>query len=83
MLKYMFPLWVFVGGQFVLLILFLFLGAIGDTADKLAVDTAEMAPYFWNWAWVSQGTTVKFIVFILLELMVLYATAKSFLSVLR
>lgn len=79
--KYFLPLWVFVGGQVVALLVFLFLNAIGTAADQLAADTAEMAPVFWNWAWVSSGTTVKFLVFIFIELLVLYATAKAFLKV--
>ena len=79
--KYLVPLGVFAGGQFVALICFLFLNTIGGAADQLAADTAEMAPVFWNWTWVSSGTTVKFVVFILIELLTLFATAKAFLHV--
>jgi len=79
--KYLVPLWVFVGGHMVMLFLFLFLNTIGTAADQLAADTAEMAPAFWNWTWVASGNTVKFLVLILLELLVLFATAKAFLKV--
>jgi len=81
MTKYLAPLFTFVGGMIVALVLFLFLGAIGTAAEKLAADSAEMAPTFWNWAWVAQGNTVKFLVFILVILLTLYATAKAFLKV--
>lgn len=81
MLRYMAPLGVFVGGMIVALVMFLFLGAMGTAADKLAADSAGIASTFWNWTWVAQGTTVKFIVFISVILLTLYATAKAFLKV--
>jgi len=81
MTKYLVPLGVFCGGMIVALVLFLFLGTIGDAVDQLGADTAEMAPVFWNWAWVAQGTTVKFIVFISVILLTLFATAVTFLRV--
>jgi len=81
MTKYLAPLGVFCFGMIVILVLFLFLGTIGDAADQLAADSAGMASTFWNWVWVAQGTTVKFIVFISAILLTLYATAKAFLRV--
>lgn len=81
MKKYLAPLFVFCGGMIVALVLFLFLGAIGTAADKLAADSAGIAPVFWNWAWVAQGNTVKFFVFISVILLTLFATAKAFLKV--
>lgn len=79
--KYLLPLWVFLGGQFIMLFCLLFLNSIGTAADQLATDTAAMAPTFWNWSWVSSGNTVKFLVLIFLELVILFATAKAFLRV--
>ena len=79
--KYLAPLGIFVFGMLVALVIFLFLGTIGDTTDQLAVDTAAMAPVFWGWSWIAQGTVVKFIVFIVVILLTLYATAKAFLRV--
>ena len=79
--KYLAPLGIFCGGMLLALVLFLFLGTIGDAADKLGEDTAAMAPVFWNWAWVAQGSVVKFLVFIVVILLTLYATAKAFLRV--
>ena len=79
--KYLTPLWVFCTGMLVALVLFLFLGAIGDATEQLAADTAEMAPVFWNWAWVSSPNTVKFLVFIGVILMTLFATGMAFLRV--
>ena len=79
--KYLAPLGIFCGGMLLALVLFLFLGTIGDAADKLGEDTAAMAPVFWNWTWVAQGSVVKFIVFIVVILLTLYATAKAFLRV--
>jgi len=79
MKKYFAPLWVFVGGQVVLLIAFLFFPAIGDAGTQLASDTANVSSTFWGWTWVVGS--VKLIVFLVLEAFVLFATAKSFLGV--
>lgn len=81
MKKYLTPLWVFIGGQIIALICFLFLGTIGSAAEQLAADTESMASTFWNWTWVSNPNVVKFTVFLLVELITLYATAKAFLKV--
>ena len=79
MKKYLAPLGVFVMGNAALLVVFLFLSSIGDAGDQLAVDTAAMAPTFWNWTLVVDN--VKFIVFLMFELVVLFLTGKALLAV--
>ena len=81
MTKYFVPLGVFVGGMLTALVVFLFLGAIGDAATQLQADSAAIAPAFWNFAWVSSPNTVKFLVFIGIILLTLFATARAFLKV--
>jgi len=81
MKKYLVPLGVFASGMILNLVLFLFLGTIGDATDQLAADTADIASTFWLWTWIAQGAVVKFIIFVLGTLLVLYATAKAFLAV--
>lgn len=81
MTKYLLPIWIFVFGQIIALLCFLFLGTIGSAAEQLATDTAGIAGSFWNWSWVSNPNVVKFIVFLFVELITLFATAKAFLKV--
>ena len=81
MTRYLGPLWVFVFGSMVALVAFLFLGAIGDAADATHTATANMHSVFWNFDWVSSGTTVKWLVFLFIELLTLLATGVAFLRV--
>ena len=81
MIKYLAPLGIFASGMIVALLLYLFLGTIGSAVDSLATDTAEVAPVFWNWTWVAQGTTVKFIIVVAVILLTLWATVRAFLKV--
>jgi hypothetical protein len=77
--KYLTPLWVFVGGQIVALLCFLFLPAIGTASGTLSNPTWNSA--FWNWTWISNVSVVKFVVMSLIEALTLYATAKAFLAI--
>ena len=79
MRKYFAPLGVFIGCQVILLIGFLFWGAIGDAGTQLASDTAAVASTFWGWTWVV--SSVRLIVFLVVEGIILFATAKAFLAV--
>ncbi len=79
MLKYLAPLGVFIGGNFLLLIGLLFFPALKSTTDTLATGTAGIASTFWGWTWVVGST--RLIIFVIFELLILFATAKSFLKV--
>lgn len=79
MSKYFAPLGVFIGGQTFLLIGFLFWGALGDAGTQLAVDTADVASTFWGWTWVVGS--VRLLVFLIVEGIILFSTAKAFLAV--
>ena len=79
--KYLVPLYVFLGGQLVALFCFLFLGAIGTATEQLAADTAAISGVFWNWSWVSNPNVVKFLIFLFIELLTLYLTARAFMKV--
>ncbi len=78
MMKYLRPLGVFLGGQLFLLIVFLFLPAIGTAGTGLAAATAEYDTVFWGWTWAVGA--VKLWVVLFLELIVLYVTARTFLA---
>jgi hypothetical protein len=77
MKKYLAPLTVFVGGQFLLLIAFLFFPAISASGTKLAADTAPYASTFWGWSWVVSST--RLIVWVALEFAVIFASVMTFL----
>ena len=78
MSKYFKPLWVFLGGNLLLLILWLLLPAIGGAGDALAAATAEHADTFWGWGWASNST--RLLVVLIGELLVIYGTFRAFLS---
>ena len=78
MLKHFMPLWVFVSGQFLMLLLFLFFSAFGDQATTLQTDTAGVFPTAWAWDWAV--TNVRLWVYIAAELTILFFTAKSFIE---
>ena len=79
MSKYFAPLKVFIGGQVFLLIGFLFWGALGDAGTQLAADTANVSSTFWGWTWVV--SSVRLLVFLVVEGIILFATAKAFLAI--
>lgn len=79
--KYLAPLGIFVTGMVFALILFLFLPTIGDSADQLATDSAAYSSVFWNWGIFVNGNFVKFLVFFIVIMGTLFATAKAFLRV--
>jgi len=79
MLKYIRPLGIFLGGNILLLILFLFFGAFGNAAEQLQSDTAAIASTFWAWDWAV--TSVRLWIYISAELAILFLTAKAFLAV--
>ena len=81
MFKYIAPLGVFLGGNFVLLLVFLFLPAVGDAGDTLAAATSSYASNFWGWDWVVGN--VKFWVFFIFEMVILGMTTMAFLKVKR
>jgi len=78
MKKYLAPLWVFIGLNLLLLIVMLFMPAIGAAGDDLETDTAAMASTFWGWSWVVGS--VRLWVWLGFEAAILFATAKAFLA---
>lgn len=78
MLSYLRPLGIFIGGNLLLLIMWLFLPAIGNAGTQLAASTAEHASTFWGWSWVV--SSIKILVVVFGELLILFFTARDFLS---
>lgn len=70
------PLLVFLGGNIALLFVILFFPAIGTATTQLAADTAGWTG--WGWSWVV--SSAKLFVFVIMELLILYGTARAFLS---
>lgn len=70
MKKYFAPLGVFVAGQFVALLAFLFLNSVGNAASTLATQTAAYNSTFWNWSWVVGNT--KFLLFFFIEVATIF-----------
>lgn len=81
MTKYLVPLGVFIVGHLVVLVGYVFFGALGDAATTLNTETAVYSDVFWNWAWVSNVSVITFMVFFFLEMGILFATFKAFMAV--
>lgn len=83
MRKYMAPLGVFVGGQLLLLIVFLFLSTIGSVADTMATEAASASTWAWGFDWWSDSSVVKMLVVVIVEILTLWAATKAFLGIKR
>lgn len=80
MKKYLVPLGVFLGGNILLLALFLVLPTIGNTVDAGTAAAADYSDVFWNWDLFSSGANVKFFIMFMWEMLVLFITARAFLA---
>lgn len=78
MREYLQPLFIFVGGNLGLLLIFLFFPAIGTVQTQLQSDTAAYASNFWGWSWVV--TSIRLIVVLVFEGLILFTVAKSILG---
>lgn len=73
------PLKVFVVGQLLLLIIFLFMPAVDLAVNSTAVQTAAMAPSFWGWGWLMSAGVVRLLLYAVYELAILVATGLALL----
>lgn len=80
-MKYLRPISVLIGGQLIILVIFLLFSAIGASVDTMAEQTEEYVDVFWNWNLLSDSNIVQFLIYGALELITLYFTGKEFLSV--
>ena len=78
MSKYLAPLGVFIGGNLLLLIVWLFLPNIGESGTELAEHVGQYGGLFWGMSWAAGA--VKLFVVVLGEGLVLFATFRAFLS---
>jgi len=78
MKEYLQPLWIFLGGNLLLLIAFIFFPAIGEAQTSLTAETASVAGDIWGWSWVM--ASVRVIVFVFIEGLILFGVAKSILG---
>lgn len=78
MKEYFRPLFIFVGGNIGLLFLMLFMPALGTVQTGLETDLAAEIPTFWGLSWVI--TSLRVLVFVFVEGLILYAVAKAFLG---
>lgn len=76
--RFLKPLFVFASGQILLLFAVIFFPAVGTAATNLQSSTAAWGAIGWGWTWVV--SSAKWLVYIFMELLILYATAKAFLA---
>jgi hypothetical protein len=78
MKEFLTPLRIFVVGNILLLITFPFFPTIGQQANTLAADTAGIAASFWGWGWLMSTGVVKWLVYLIFEGFILFATGMAF-----
>lgn len=76
MRKFFAPLIVFALGQGLMLILFLFMPAIGTAGSQLQADTAGWTG--WGWSWVT--SSVELLVYIMVEGVTLFFVGLVFVK---
>lgn len=79
MTKYFRPLFLFFSLQLVLLIVFLFFPALGSAETQLVEHTTAWANIGWGWTWIVGS--LRLIVVVLFEFVILFITARAFLAV--
>lgn len=80
MKQWLTPLGIFLGGQLILLVVTLFLPAVTTQVTTLASDTEDIAGNFWGWSWLMTSGVVRWIIYIVWEGFILWATGKAFLA---
>ena len=79
MKKYLAPLGVFVGGNLLLLVAFLFFAAFGTAGDAVAANASGYGDTFWGLTWVTGS--FRLLIYVVLELIILFGTAVAFIRV--
>ncbi len=80
MKQWLAPLGVFAMGQILVLFLTLFLPAIDAAKDILNSETVAISGFAWGWTWLMSQGVVRFIIYFIVEALILWATAKAFLA---
>ena len=80
MTKYLAPLGIFIGGNILVLVIYLILPTVGNIVDADVAGAGDYSGVFWQWGLISSGTFVKFLVMFIAEMLILFATAKAFLK---
>lgn len=75
------PLWIFIGGNFILLLFFLFFPAIGSVQTQLESDIAADAANYWGLS--AAITSTRLIIVVLFEGLILFAAGRAFLKLRR
>lgn len=83
MKRFFMPLWVFVIGQLVVLIVTLLLPAVTTQVATLDTETQAIGSNFWGWEWLMTSGVVRWLIYITMEGAVLFATGKAFLATRR
>lgn len=78
MKKYFAPLGIFVMGQLCLLLIYLFFPALGQAGTDLATNVPDASGVIWGWDWITGS--VRLIIVVILELVILYGVARAFLA---
>jgi hypothetical protein len=80
MKKWFAPLTVFFAGQLVVLVFTLFLPSVDTSVVSLNATTANVSGYVWGWDWLMANGTVRFMLFMFLEMLSVIAAAMVLLK---
>ncbi|MDD5338178.1 MAG: hypothetical protein PHG35_02035 [Dehalococcoidales bacterium] len=68
------PLGVFIVGNLVILFLQLFMPAVDTEQAALASATSNVTSTFWGWGWLMTSGVVRWIIYIVIEILTLWGT---------
>ncbi len=78
MRRYLQPLFCFISGQIIMLVLFLFFPYIGTALATLS-EVPGAALQLWGWDWLIPAGRI--IIVVVVELVTCYVTARSFMDI--
>lgn len=74
------PMWIFLSGQVLLLVIWLFLPAADAAVNSTATATANVTATFWGWGWLMSNGVVKYLLYGITEMATLFFAGLALLK---
>jgi len=75
------PLWIFIGGNLILLVFFLFMPGVDTSVATLSASVnATVKSTFWGFSWVTTSGVVRWLLYAGAELFILFGTGMALLK---
>jgi hypothetical protein len=79
MKQWLAPLGIFITGQLILLVLFIFMPGVDSAVNQTATATANITATgnMWGWGWLMGSGTIRWLLYMFGELLVLFAAGMA------